>query len=149
MNFLNRKRNILRRNNLLFALAIILISLGIHFYVQADVSQQNKIRTQLKNQLTQNKSLTLAQNTLTSSTNESNKKRTSLTDFKELHSSMILPYRENYSSNSETIEVNLDSLSSNLFRTPRTVTFNNLTNNIRVNASKLIGIKGFKQKNLA
>jgi hypothetical protein len=129
MNFLNRKRNILRRNNLLFALAIILISIGIHFYVQTDVSQHNKIRTQLKNQLAQNRSVTLPQNNHNSPTNKTNKKITILANVTELHSSMILPYREGYSSNSETT-VNLDSLSSSLFRTPRTFTFNNLTQNV-------------------
>lgn len=139
MNFLNRKRNILRRNNLLFALAIILISIGIHFYVQTDVSQHNTIRTQLKNQLAQNRSVTLPQNNHTSPTNETNKKSTILANVTALHSSMILPYREGYSPDSKTALVNLDSISSNLFRTPRTVTFNNLTNNIEsTNSSSFI-----------
>ncbi len=131
MNFLNRKRNILRRNNLLFALVIILISIGIHFfYMQTDLSQQNKIRTQLKNQLAQNKLTTLTQNSQTLFTSKSDKKSTILTDVTELHSSMILPYREDYSPSNETTVVTLDSLSSNLFRTPRTATFNNLTQNM-------------------
>lgn len=130
MNFLKHKRNLLRRNNLFFAVVIIIISVAISFYAQTDSSQQNKIHTQVKNQLAQNKSLTLPQNTLASSSDEINKKNTALTNFKELHSSMILPYREDYSSDDETGAVNLDSLSSNLFHTPRTVTFNNLTNNM-------------------
>ncbi len=134
MNFLNRKRNILRRNNLFFAIVIIIISVTINFYAQTDSSQQNKIHAQVKNQLAQNKLIILSQRTPESSTNENNQKIL-LTDRKELHSSMILPYREDYSPNSETIVINLDSLSSNLFRTPRTVTFNNLTQNVESSAT--------------
>ncbi len=98
--------------------------------MQTDLSQQNKIRTQLKNQLAQNKLTTLTQNSQTLFTNKIDKKSAILTDVTELHSSMILPYREDYSPSNETTVVTLDSLSSNLFRTPRTVTFDNLTQNM-------------------
>lgn len=130
MNFLKHKRNLLRRNNLFFAVVIIIISVAISFYAQTDSSQQERIHSQVKNQLTQNKSFTSPEDSLVSSTNETNRKNTILNNFKELHSSMILPYREDYSPDDETGAVNLDSLSSNLFHTPRTVTFNNLTNNM-------------------
>ncbi|MBX9598235.1 MAG: hypothetical protein K2X04_06635 [Burkholderiales bacterium] len=129
MNFLNRKRNILRRNNLLFALTIILISIGIHLYLEADSSKQNTIHTKLQNQLAQNKLLTLIQDKPTSSNDKLRSKRTALADFAALHSSMILPYGENHSSTTDSSATPY-SLGSNLFHPRRTVTFNNLTNNM-------------------
>jgi|LauGreDrversion4_2_1035121.scaffolds.fasta_scaffold34537_4 hypothetical protein len=134
MNFLNRKRNILRRNNLLFALTIILISIGIHLYVEADSSKQNIIHTKLQNQLAQNKLLTLAQDKPASSNDKLRSKRTALADFAALHSNMILPYGENHSSAGDS-SATLYSLGSNLFHPRRTVTFNNLTNNMELTNS--------------
>ncbi len=134
MNFFNRKRNILRCNNLLFALTIILISIGIHLYVEADSSKQNTIHTKLQNQLAQNKLLTLAQDNPASSNDKLSSQRTALADFAALHSNMILPYGENHSSAGDS-SATLYSLGSNLFHPRRTVTFNNLTNNMELTNS--------------
>jgi hypothetical protein len=56
-------------------------------------------------------------------------KRTALADFAALHSSMILPYGENHSSTTDSSATPY-GLGSNLFHPRRTVTFNNLTNNM-------------------
>lgn len=129
MTFLKRKRTIQRRNNLLFALTIILISISIHFYVEADSSKPNTIHTKLQNQLAQYKSVTLSKDTHPTANNQLSSKRTALADSAALHSSMILPYGENHSSDGDSSATPYN-MGSNLFHPRRTVTFNNLTNNM-------------------
>lgn len=128
MTFLKRKRTIRRRNNLLFALTIILISIGIHFYVEADPSKPNTIHTKLQNHLSQYKSVTLPQEH-PSANNQLSSKRTALADFAALHSNMILPYGENHSSDGDSSATPYN-MGNNLFHPRRTVIFNNLADNI-------------------